>query len=120
MFSIRKLKVSAKSHQNFCTEIFCIILTIIVEDLYFTEHSTVAVYLNFTDFVDAENVLLWKSSSSRKFNLHIVYMFISSNRLGIPLLNFDTLIKGSVEIVRACYIEGLACLRACKFACLIY
>ena len=49
MLSIRKLKVSPKSHQNFCTYVFLIILTIIVEDLCFTEHSPVAVYLNFTD-----------------------------------------------------------------------
>ena len=26
-------------------------------------------------FVDAENVLSWKFSSSRKFNLHVVYIF---------------------------------------------
>ena len=63
----REAESLTKISLQFLHRCFLIILTIIIKDLYFTEHSPVAVYLNFHRFVDAENVLLWKFSSSRKF-----------------------------------------------------
>ena len=81
MFSIGKPKVSPKPHQNYCTDVFLTIFTIIVEDLYFTEHYTVAVYLNFTDLYMQRMF----HCGNCPFPGNLIYMlFISSNLLGIP------------------------------------
>ena len=67
-----------------------------MEDLYFTEHFPVAV----SQVCKCQRIFY---CGNFPLGGNLVYtLFISSNWLGILDLYFDTLIKGSVEIVRVC------------------
>ena len=109
---------SWKSHQTLnriSADMFFIILIIIIEDLPFTEHSPVAVYLNFHRFVDVEK--LWKFSSLRKFSLHVVYIFeLVWNSLAMFWYSDQRLSRNGTSLLNCM----LCCLLAFKFACLMY
>ena len=112
-FSIGKLKVSPKPHQNFCTDVFfdnfdhnCRRLI-----FYWTHHGSCL--FKVRRFVDAENVLLWKLSSSRKFNLHVVYIFESAWNSVTKFWHSDQRLSRNSSSLLYCMLGVLACLQVC-------
>ena len=113
MFSIGKPKVSPKPHQNYCTDVFLKIFTIIVEDLYFTEHYTVAVYLNFTDLQMQRMFHCGNCPFSRKFNLHVVYIFEFAWNSVTLFWHSDQRVNRNSPSLLYCMFAMLACLQVC-------
>ena len=64
-------------------------------------------------FVDAENVLLWNFFSSRKFNLHVVYIFeLAWNSLTLFWHSDQRFSRNGLDLLY-CMLGVLACLQIC-------
>ena len=100
---------SWKSHQNLIKWLI----------FYWTLHGSCLFKLY--RFVDAENVLLWKLSSSRKFNLHVVYIFESAWNSLTKFWHSDQRLSRNSPSLLHCMLGVLACWQVCVFdvlACL--